>query len=127
MKGPGIRNWRRRLVGAQAAYYLATGIWPIADARSFQMVTGPKTDVWLVKTFGALVGAVGISLGLAAARNRTGPETLALAGGSAAALAAADIYYVSKGTIAKTYLGDAAINLGLLAGILLPSRPARRT
>ncbi|MBV8580277.1 MAG: hypothetical protein JOZ86_06540, partial [Candidatus Eremiobacteraeota bacterium] len=37
-----------------AAYYLATGLWPLLDMRSFELVTGRKTDRWLVKMVGAL-------------------------------------------------------------------------
>jgi hypothetical protein len=45
-----------RLVGiTQGTYYAATGLWPILWMRSFEAVTGPKQDHWLVKTVGALV------------------------------------------------------------------------
>ncbi len=44
----------------QGIYYVATGLWPILNMRSFEMVTGPKRDKWLVKTVGALITAIGI-------------------------------------------------------------------
>ncbi len=28
----------------QGVFYLATGIWPLVNIQSFEMVTGPKTD-----------------------------------------------------------------------------------
>lgn len=28
----------------QGAYYLATGVWPLVSRRSFERVTGPRTD-----------------------------------------------------------------------------------
>ncbi len=71
-------------------------------------VTGPKRDVWLVKTVGAVLAAVGASIGVAAWRQSVGPETVVLAVGSAAALAAIDVVYVAKRVIAPTYLLDAA-------------------
>ena len=40
---------------AQAIYYIATGVWSLVGIRSFQAVTGPKIDTWLVKTVGVLV------------------------------------------------------------------------
>jgi hypothetical protein len=43
----------------QAAYYLMTGLWPLFHRRSFEAVTGPKTDYWLVRTVGVLVAAIG--------------------------------------------------------------------
>jgi len=113
----------RAALRAQAAYYAATGIWPILAPNAFQLVTGPKADMWLVKTFGLLVGAVGISLGAASAREEVSTETRVLAYGSAAALAAADAWYVASGRIRKTFLIDAAAQVALLAA-LGKARPA---
>jgi len=44
---------------------MVIGIWSLVSIGSFQKVTGPKTDVWLVKTVGVLVIGVGAALGLA--------------------------------------------------------------
>ena len=52
----------------QGIYYVATGLWPILNMRSFEMVTGPKRDKWLVKTVGALITAIGSTLLFSAAR-----------------------------------------------------------
>lgn len=46
----------------QGIYFLATGIWSLVHIASFQKVTGPKTDLWLVKTVGLLVIAIGAGL-----------------------------------------------------------------
>ena len=43
------------LAWVQAGYFVVTGVWPIVHMRSFLAVTGPKTDLWLVKTIGVLV------------------------------------------------------------------------
>ena len=102
---------------AQAAYYAGTGVWPIFAPKSFQVVTGPKADMWLVKTFGLLVGAAGLSLAAGAARSSASTETRVLAIGSAAALGAADVWYVARGRIRKTYLIDAAAQAAFLAGL----------
>lgn len=56
----------RRLLIAQAVYYAATGIWSPVSLGSFERVTGPKGDGWLVKTVGVLVTVIGAVLGLAA-------------------------------------------------------------
>ncbi|HKG36798.1 MAG TPA: hypothetical protein VKA89_10220 [Solirubrobacterales bacterium] len=109
----------RAVLAAQSLYYVTTGVWPIAHDRSFQAVTGPKVDVWLVKTFGALVTAVGGALGVAAARRRGSPETQTLALGAAAAMAGADAYYVARGRIPPVYLVDAAAQAALMAALLL--------
>ena len=50
----------------QGSYFLITGIWSsLIHIDSFQRVTGRKTDLWLVKTVGILVSAIGAGLILA--------------------------------------------------------------
>jgi hypothetical protein len=101
---------------AQGAYYVATGVAPFVSRRAFAAVTGPKREWWLVETVGVLVTAVGAGLIGAAARDRVTPELLTIAGGCAAGLAGIDIVYVARRRIKPTYLGDAAIQVALLAG-----------
>ncbi len=111
-----VKSVERRLAGAQAAYFITTGLWSIAHRRSFEAVSGPKVDYWLVQTVGALVTAVGASLALASARGRVAPELRLLAGLSALGLAAVEVAYVSAGRISRVYLADAAIEVALAAG-----------
>lgn len=106
----------RILAIGQGMYFLATGIWPLLDLCSFERVTGPKVDRWLVKTVGTQVGAVGAALMLAARRRRVAPETALLAAGSAAGLAAIDVVYVARCRIRRVYLFDAAAELGFVVG-----------
>jgi hypothetical protein len=103
------------LAMVQGAYYAATGVWALVDIDSFQVVTGPKADRWLVKTVGVLVTAIGGALGLAGLRRRLTPEVRLLAIGSALGLAGIDVYYVAKGRIARIYLADAAAELAMAA------------
>ena len=114
----------------QAVYYIATGVWGLVDIRSFQAVTGPKVDTWLVKTVSALVIAIGGALGLAGRSGRSGsPEIVLLAAGSAAGLAGVDLYYVAKKRISPVYLLDALGELFFTVGWLIafftkkPDRP----
>jgi hypothetical protein len=100
----------------QAAYFLLTGLWPLVDVRSFQAVTGPKTDLWLVHTVGVLVAAVAVPIGLAAHHRRVTPEIGVLAVGAALGLAAVDVAYVVRRVIRPVYLLDAAAGLALVAG-----------
>lgn len=104
------------LAMGQGAYFLATGVWPLLHMKSFEMVTGPKTDDWLVKTVGGVVGVIGGVLMLAAARRRVTPEIALLAAGSAGVLATIDAVYVARGRIAPIYLLDAVAEVGLMAG-----------
>jgi hypothetical protein len=101
------------LAGAQGIYYAATGIWALVDITSFQLVTGPKTDLWLVKTVGVLVTVIGVVLLLAARSRRVTAEIVLLAVGSALGLAAIDLIYALGGTISRIYLLDAAAEVAL--------------
>jgi hypothetical protein len=82
----------RILAGAHAGYLIATGVWPLVHRRTFERVTGPKRDFWLVRVVGGLVVVAGVALGVAVARGRRSPEMQAVAAGSAAVLAVADVW-----------------------------------
>jgi hypothetical protein len=108
----------------QGLYYFSSGAWPLLSMRSFEAVTGPKTDRWLVRTVGTLITVMGAVLVSAGARGRVSPEIAGLAVGSAAGLAAIDVGYALAGRISKVYLLDAALELGLVGGWL--ARTVRR-
>jgi hypothetical protein len=98
----------------QSIYYMATGLWPFVDIDSFQKVTGPKVDLWLVKTVGALVTVIGAVLALGWRRGATNPEVPILATGSAAGLAGIGFYYSLRGRISKVYLMDAVAEVAII-------------
>jgi hypothetical protein len=122
----------RLLLLAQGIYFLITGVWPLLHLRSFEAVSGPKTDKWLVKTVGILVGVIGALLCLVARREwmatqqsepavqqqrlLADPELLLLGMGSAAGLAAVDVIYVAKKRISPVYLLDALLETFFIAG-----------
>jgi hypothetical protein len=109
----------RVLALSQGGYYVLTGLWSLLHIQSFERVTGKKTDIWLVKTVGMLVTALGAFLVVAGLRQRSDPETVLLATSSAAGLAAVEVYYVLSGRISRVYLLDAAAEAGLIGGWLL--------
>src|SRR3954452_16176692 len=90
----------------QGIYYLITGVWPLVHMPSFLAVTGPKTDLWLVRTVGVLIGVIGAVLLLAGVRRQAGAEVRTLAIGSALGLTAIDVIYVTLGVIPPVYLLD---------------------
>ena len=114
--GERMATWIARV---QGWFYLLTGLWAIVDIDSFQRVTGPKLDLWLVKTVGVLVVVIGASLLAAARERRYGTPVLVLAVGSALGLAGIDLVYALGGRISPIYLPDAAaeIVLAVLWGI----------
>jgi hypothetical protein len=106
----------------QGGYFFVTGIWPWISMRTFEMVTGPKTDDWLVKTVGVLVSVIGGVLAWAGLRKQVSPEVRALAIGSAASLAGVDVLYVARRRISPIYLLDAALELVLIVAWALSGR-----
>jgi hypothetical protein len=95
----------RSVAVAQGITYVATGLWPVVHLRSFEAVTGPKLEGWLVKTVGLLVTAIG--------------ATLLVGATSAAALAGVDVYYAGKRRIKPVYFADAALELAFVVGWLV--------
>lgn len=120
----------RPVLLAQSLLYLVTGPWPLLHMASFEAVTGAKTDDWLVHTVGLLLAVIGGVLLAASRRPRIDRLFLMLAIGTALALAAIEIFYVSRGTISAIYLLDAVIELAfaaLLAAALVLTRGRRET
>jgi hypothetical protein len=104
----------RKLALIQGLFYLVTGVWPLLNIESFQAVTGPKTDLWLVRTVGVLIAVVGVVLLLSYRSRRITDEVIVLAAGCALGLAGIDLIYSIGGRISAVYLADAAVEIGLV-------------
>jgi hypothetical protein len=109
-----------RLITLQGIYYLATGLWPVIHIHSFMLVTGYKTDTWLVHMVGLLSCGIGITLLYSRKRDLHVARVLALC--TAVAFAFIDIRYVLSGTLSMIYLADAVVEL-LFIVLLLVTRP----
>lgn len=107
-------GFARSLLLLQGLYFALTGVWPLISIRTFMWVTGPKQDLWLVKTVGVLITVIGVTMLMAGFRGHVRPETIVLAAGSAAALAGVDIRYTARHVIAKIYLADAVVEIILV-------------
>lgn len=131
LAGPLIRG----LLWLQGSYYLLTGVWPLVSIRTFQLVTGPKTDHlptgreadhWLVMTAGVLITSIALPLVVCAWRGRALVEVIILAMAAACGLTCIDVIYVSRGVIEPVYLVDAAVQIPLIAAWMaacaVPSR-----
>lgn len=116
-----------RVAFGQGAYFLMTGLWPLVHMRSFEWVTGPKREKWLVKTVGVLAASIGATLLRGASRNRGDDDTTAWLGASSAAgFAAIDLWYAGpRRRISPVYLVDAAVELGFCAAWALAVKPRR--
>lgn len=94
---------------------MITGIWPLVGMGTFLLVTGSKTDLWLVNTVGLLLAVIGAVLFSAGLRKKAYGEFFLLGAGSSAVLALVDIYYVWSRIISPVYLLDAGIEIVLIA------------
>jgi len=128
---PAVRQSRWVYAGiylprVQGIVYVVSGLWPVVHLGSFERVTGPKTDGWLVKTVGLLLAVIGGVLWRASVRSATTSDLALVGAGSAAALAGIDLAYASSGRISRIYLLDAVMQGGFIAGwaIWLRGRPA---
>jgi hypothetical protein len=109
----------------QGVYWLVTGLWGLLDIDSFMKVTGPKTDVWLVKTVSILIIAISSTLLSSVRKNEKKTTAIFLAITSCVALATIDFYYSLNDVISDVYLLDGVIQTTFLIAwliVLLTSR-----
>jgi len=107
----------RALPFAHGAFWVASGLWPIVHLPSFERVTGPKVDGWLVKTMGGMIAAVGATL-IGSSFGKASRTEQILGAASAGVLAASSLWYGGRGRISRVYLVDAAVE-GAIAGTWL--------
>jgi hypothetical protein len=118
--GPKARALARGIVRGQGAYYVATGIWPLAHLRSFLAVTGDKRERWLVQTFGLLTAAVGASL----VANGSERDVGRLGWSSALAIAIPELTLSVRGRLPLPYLADGLLQLGFAGAAFVAERTA---
>lgn len=117
---------REQLAIAHGAFDVVTGVWPLVSMSSFEKLTGPKPEAWLVKTAGVLIAGVGSVLAMAGLRKRVTPEIVTLAVATSAGLAAIDVYYAGlRRRISPVYLVDAVIELGIIGAWTYAARQDR--
>jgi energy-converting hydrogenase Eha subunit E len=99
----------------QGIYFFVTGIWPLISINTFMKITGPKTDLWLVKTVGCILAVIGGTLIFAYTRSEVNASVAFMAMGSAAVLALVEFNYVTKRVISPVYLLDAFAEIIIIA------------
>ncbi len=114
------------LLIVQSSYYLITALWPLIHIGSFMFVTGYKTDIWLVKTVGALLIPVSVTLASHIVFKTDHRAAILLGALSALSFMAIDFYYSLTGVISYVYLADGLIQLVFLFSWLQFIRRMRR-
>ena len=99
------------LILLQAGYTGLTALWALVDIESFMQVTGPKTDVWLVKTVGLLLAGVSVCLVVYFFMKADQSVIGTLAAVCSICLAGIDFYYAGKKVISPVYLIDGIIQV----------------
>jgi len=112
-----VQRVARAALLVQGTFYVLTGVWPLLAMWSFELVTGPKTDDWLVRMVGLLAASIGVTLLAAASRRRVTSEVRLLAVVSALSFAAIDLVYALTGRISAVYLLDAGVELTFAAAV----------
>ena len=109
----------RLTVSMQATYILITAIWPLIHIESFMEVTGYKTDIWLVKTVGALLIPIAACLYAYLLIETDRRPAIVLGSLTAIAFLAIDLYYALTDVISDIYLADGAVEFIFLTLWLL--------
>jgi hypothetical protein len=112
-------NLRRAALQFQAAYYIGSGVWPLASRRAFEAVTGRKADWWLVQMVGLLAATIGAAIAVGTREDEPSLAIRTLAVLSALSFAGIDIAHTARRRISPIYLGDAAVELTLIVLLTL--------
>jgi hypothetical protein len=104
------------LIFIQSGYYLLTALWAIVDINSFMTVTGPKTDIWLVKTTAAMIITISLTLGSYLFMQGNKFPAIILGSISAFSFVIIDFYYVAENVISNIYVLDGIFESILLIG-----------
>ncbi|MDR6456984.1 hypothetical protein J2786_000077 [Chryseobacterium vietnamense] len=94
----------------QMFYFLLTIIWPFVHLESFLKITGPKTDIWLVKTVSLLLFPY-ILLIVYVLRIKQSPLVILAIMLCCAGLAGIDLYYYLNNVIRWTYMIDCILEI----------------
>lgn len=95
----------------QGIYFMITLIWPVIDIESFMVVTGPKVDIWLVKTVSALLFPYAVICFWVAMKRPLSTIIILCMVLMSWGLAFVELYYYFNGTIKWVYAVDALLQI----------------
>jgi hypothetical protein len=102
------------LLVTQASYYFITALWSLIHIDSFMFITGYKTDIWLVKTVGALLIPVSLTLASYIVLQTDQRPAMLLGVLSTLSFIGIDFYYYLRGVISYAYLADGVVQVAIL-------------
>ena len=101
----------RLTLGIQGSYILLTALWALLDIDSFMTVTGPKTDIWLVKTVSVLLIPIAVCFLSNLYFTQHPLPVILLALTTSIGLSCIDFYYTSNHTIKWVYALDGFVEV----------------
>jgi len=111
-----------RVALAHVAYWTFGALWPLADIKSFEKITGHKREDWLVRTVALMMLSVVVSLETMRRTRRDDLVMRVLGATSSAALGGVALVAPLVGRISPVYLMDALVDMGLLCGWIVGDR-----
>ncbi len=99
------------LLFIQGIYTLITAIWPLIDIKSFMAVTGPKADIWLVKTVAVVLLPIAAFYLINIYRPGQILHLVLIGVINSIGLAIIDFYYSGKNIISRIYAVDGALQV----------------
>ena len=105
------RNIRWLLI-AHASYLCIGGSWPLLHLPSFEAVTGPKVDDFLVRSVAGILLWTAVVLYTQVPKPRFAPSTGSLALGLSLVLGLVAVIGAASGSSRWVYFIDGAIHLG---------------
>jgi hypothetical protein len=110
-----LHTLTRILVLAHGAYLLVGGLWPLLHMTSFEEVTGPKEEDWLVRSVAGMLVVTGVVLLAQVRKQRVEVSAVAVAMGASLTLGAVGIITAAEGVIDPIYIGDGTVHIVFVA------------
>jgi hypothetical protein len=109
--GVARRKVYKALLWIRGGYTFLTALWGLVDIDSFMVITGPKTDIWLVKTVTVLLLPISLCF-FYALFFKTDERLISILGMlTSLALACIDFYYTANKTIRWVYAVDGVLEM----------------
>lgn len=105
----------RILIVVHGAYLLIGGLWPLVHMPSFEAVTGPKAEHWLVRSVAGMLVVIAVVLLVQLRKHRVEASAVVVAMGASLTLGVVGIITAAQGVIDPIYICDGTLHLLFVA------------
>jgi hypothetical protein len=106
-----MKQMLRKILYVQGFYLIILGLWPIVNIDGFMIYTGQKTDIWLVRTFGAMLACEGLCFIITGILREIAFPMLILAFLNSVLLLFVDMHYNFDNVLGESYLVEALFEM----------------